>query len=233
MTSSSSAPLHVDVVRVFCDEHGDHGNPLGVILDGAACTSPVERQEIAFELGFSETVFVDDLVTGALRIFTPEQELPLAGHPLVGAAWLLAQRGLAVHQLRPPAGVVPCGLEGPMTWIDALPKWSPPWRLRQLATPADVDAIDAEAEPADTRDYVWAWVDEPAGLVRARFFLREQGIVEDEATGSAALLLCAHVGLPIEIRQGRGSVIQAAPMGGGRVRVQGRVVFHETLTLAR
>lgn len=233
MPTPASTPLQVDVVRVFCDEHGDHGNPLGVILDGAACTSPAERQEIAFELGFSETVFIDDTATGALRIFTPEHELPLAGHPLVGTAWLLAERGLAVHQLRPPAGVVPCGLEARGAWIDALPKWAPRWRLRPLPAPADVDAIDADAEPSDTLDYAWAWVDEPAGLVRARCFVKEHGIVEDEATGSAALRLCAHVGLPIEIRQGRGSVIQAAPMGNGRVRVQGRVVFDETVTLSR
>ena len=71
---------------------------------------------------------------------------------------------------------VPCGLERGGAWIDALPKWAPPWRLRPLATPADVDAIDADAEPADTLDYAWAWIDEPAGIVRARSFVKEHGI---------------------------------------------------------
>lgn len=231
--TADPAGLQVDVVRVFCDDRGGHGNPLGVVLDGAACTATEERQEIAFELGFSETVFVDDAAVGALRIFTPEHELPLAGHPLVGTAWLLAERGHRVHQLRPPAGVVPCGLDRGGAWIDALPKWAPPWQLRPLATPDDVDAIDAEAEPDDTLDYAWAWIDEPAGIVRARSFVKEHGIVEDEATGSAALRLCAELGGPLEIRQGRGSVIHASPMGNGRVRVHGRVVFDETLTLGR
>ncbi len=220
-------------MRVFCDEHGEHGNPLGIVLAGARCADPAARQEIAFELGFSETVFVDDTTTGALRIFTPEHELPLAGHPLVGTAWLLAERGHRVHQLRPPAGTVPCGLERGGAWIDALPKWAPPWRLRPLATPADVDAIDADAESSDTLDYAWAWIDEPAGIVRARSFVKEHGIVEDEATGSAALRLCAEINGPLEIRQGRGSVLLASPMGNGRVRVQGRVVFDQTLTLDR
>ena len=41
-------------------------------------------------LGFSETVYVDDPDTGQLRIFTPAAELPFAGHPLVGTAWLLS-----------------------------------------------------------------------------------------------------------------------------------------------
>ncbi|MBJ7471494.1 MAG: PhzF family phenazine biosynthesis protein, partial [Solirubrobacteraceae bacterium] len=176
--------MKVDVVRVFCDARGEHGNPLGVVLDGAACADAVERQEIAFELGFAETVFIDDRATGSLRIFTPDNELPLAGHPLVGTAWLLAERGTAVHQLRPPAGVVPCGLEGDVTWIDALPKWAPPWRLVQVATPDEVDAIDADAQPENVLDYAWAWIDEPAGLIRARSFVKEHGIVEDEATGS-------------------------------------------------
>ena len=50
------------------------------------------RQKIvATDLGFSETVFVDDPETGELRIFTPTTELPFAGHPLVGTAWLLSK----------------------------------------------------------------------------------------------------------------------------------------------
>lgn len=226
-------PLHVDVVRVFCDEHGDHGNPLGVVLDGGRCPQTAERQEIAFELGFSETVFVDDAATGALRIFTPEHELPLAGHPLVGTAWLLADRGTPVAALRPPAGLVPCEATATGAWIDADPSWGPPWRLRQRGAPADVEAIDAEAQADDALDYVWAWIDEARGEVRARSFVKEHGIVEDEATGSAALQLCAHVDRAITIRQGRGSMLAATPSDPGRVRVEGRVVFSERLALAR
>src|ERR1700712_392608 len=191
--------LRVQVVRVFCDGHDDHGNPLGIVLDGQVIPRAAERQEVAFELGFSETVFVDDRRTAALQIFTPKEQLPLAGHPLVGTAWELAQQGTPVSELRPPAGPVACGLmaDGGGAWIEADPSRSPYWKLTQLATPAEVEALDAESYGENAHDYLWAWSDEPAGRVRARSFASGKGVGEDEATGSAALVLCAAVGRAI------------------------------------
>ena len=78
---------------------------MGVVLEGAEVPE-WDRQAVAADLGFSETVFVDDPERGELRIFTPGTELPFAGHPLVGTAWLLAQEGWGVSVLRPPAGEV-------------------------------------------------------------------------------------------------------------------------------
>ena len=49
----------VTVLRVFSDADGRGGNPLGVVLDGRACRAG-RRQAVAAELGYSETVFVDD-----------------------------------------------------------------------------------------------------------------------------------------------------------------------------
>jgi predicted PhzF superfamily epimerase YddE/YHI9 len=72
--------------------------------------------------------------------------------------------------------------------------------------------------------YAWAWIDEDAGLIRARSFVPEVGVAEDEATGSAALRVCAEVGRPIEVRQGRGSVIWAQPIDDGFVEIGGFVV---------
>ncbi len=58
--------LQLDVVRVFTDDRGQHGNALGIVLDadvGAAGGRPragtAERQRIAAELGYSETIFVE------------------------------------------------------------------------------------------------------------------------------------------------------------------------------
>lgn len=59
------AELHV--LRVFCDAAWSHGNPLGVFLDGDEVPEE-RRQEVAAELGFSETVFVDDAAEGRMRI---------------------------------------------------------------------------------------------------------------------------------------------------------------------
>ncbi|HIF99063.1 MAG TPA: PhzF family phenazine biosynthesis protein [Myxococcales bacterium] len=59
---------------------GSEGNPLGVFLGGRAIAEE-RRQATAADLDYSETVFVDDLSTGRLQIYTPQAELPFAGHP--------------------------------------------------------------------------------------------------------------------------------------------------------
>jgi trans-2,3-dihydro-3-hydroxyanthranilate isomerase len=85
-------PCHV--LRVFTrgDEGGNH---LGVVNDVVEVTTD-QMQAIATDLGYSETVFIDWIDPEAdptVRIFTPADELPFAGHPLVGAAWVLAMLG--------------------------------------------------------------------------------------------------------------------------------------------
>ena len=80
---------HYDVLRVFCGAGGRHGNELAVVRDGSAVPERHERQRLAAKLGFSETVFVDDPEPGAIDIYTPTLRLPFAGHPCVGAGWLL------------------------------------------------------------------------------------------------------------------------------------------------
>ncbi len=72
------------------------GNPLGVFPDAGDLTTE-KMQRIANEFNLSETVFVlppqDANHTKRLRIFTPHQELPFAGHPTVGTAVVLAAIG--------------------------------------------------------------------------------------------------------------------------------------------
>jgi predicted PhzF superfamily epimerase YddE/YHI9 len=204
-------------LRVFVGPDGGGGNPLGAFLDGAA-VAPERRQAVAAELGFSETVFVDD---GAVRIFTPAVELPFAGHPLVGAAWLLAHAGRRTDTLRPPAGDVPTWVDGELTWIRGREEWARLYELRQLASAAEVDALAIPG--GDAMLAYWAWADEPAGRVRARVFPNGIGIDEDEATGAAAVQLGALIGREIAIRQGAGSELHARPGGDGTVAVGGRV----------
>jgi predicted PhzF superfamily epimerase YddE/YHI9 len=217
------ATLHV--LRVFCDEDGGWGNPLGVFLDGAQVAAE-RRQAVAAQLGFSETVFVDDLARGECRIFTPGVELPFAGHPMVGTAWLLAREGHAAEALRPPAGEIQVRREGELLFVAAYPEWSPPWALLQLPDAAAVDGLRGPA-PEVGLCYCWAWEDEAAGGIRSRCFSVDDGIGEDEATGSAAIMLCAELGRPLTIHQGRGSLLQAAPLEDGRAEVGGHVVLDE------
>jgi predicted PhzF superfamily epimerase YddE/YHI9 len=216
------ARLHV--LNVFTDARGEHGNPLGVFAHGDQV--PVaERQPIATALNFSETVFVDDPAAGDLHIYTPASEIPLAGHPLVGTAWLLFELGYETPALRPPAGEVPVWEGDGLVWFRASPEWAPPFQVERLGSPADVDAHPGPGP--DALLYVWAWEDEEAGRIRSRSFPTEAGIEEDEATGSAAMLLISELGRPLTIRQGRGSMITARPGPEGTAEVGGRVVLDE------
>ena len=74
------------------------GNPLAVVLD-ADGLSDAQMQAIAAEFNYSETSFVcradDPAHTAKVRIFTPATELPFAGHPNVGTAYVLAEIGRA------------------------------------------------------------------------------------------------------------------------------------------
>lgn len=81
---------------VFAD-HPGAGNPLGVVVD-ADDLDAAAMQAIAAWTNLSETIFLLPPGGGAdyrVRIFTPRQELPFAGHPSVGAAWAVLDQGLA------------------------------------------------------------------------------------------------------------------------------------------
>jgi trans-2,3-dihydro-3-hydroxyanthranilate isomerase len=93
------------------------GNPLAVFTDGDGLSND-EMLAIAREMNLSETVFVqkptEDRALARLRIFTPQEELKLAGHPVIGTWFLLAELGVVpaqeggVHVMQQTgAGVLP------------------------------------------------------------------------------------------------------------------------------
>lgn len=92
------------------------GNPLAVVLDPEGL-STAQMQAIAREFNYSETTFVlppaDPAHTARVRIFTPTEELPFAGHPNVGTAVVLARRtaGLSAPVFEELAGLVPLTVE--------------------------------------------------------------------------------------------------------------------------
>jgi trans-2,3-dihydro-3-hydroxyanthranilate isomerase len=90
------------------------GNQLAVFTD-ARDLDELTMQELALELGFSETVFVLPPREGGtvrIRIFTPGNEVPFAGHPCLGTAFVLgAPLQLSVVALETGNGIVPVELE--------------------------------------------------------------------------------------------------------------------------
>lgn len=212
------------MLRVFCGADGRFGNRLGVVLDGSSAATREERQAVAGELAYSETVFVDDAARGVIDIYTPTLRLPFAGHPCVGTAWLLG-----VPELVTAAGTVAVRRDGDVTWIAARADWAPPRTLREYGSSGEVDAL--EVPPPGEWIYAWARTDKTDGSVadsfqgvRARGFPgRDDGIDEDEATGAAALLLTAELDRPLAVTQGRGSQIFTRPLADGLIEVGGHV----------
>lgn len=108
-----STRVNFTIVDVFTDTPLQ-GNQLGVFTDARAL-SPGQMQALAKELGFSECAFVLPAEQGGharLRIFTPFEELPFAGHPVLGAAVVLASPlQLGVVNIETTASTIPVFLE--------------------------------------------------------------------------------------------------------------------------
>jgi trans-2,3-dihydro-3-hydroxyanthranilate isomerase len=81
------------IVEVFAEEKYG-GNQLAVFRD-AEMLSEIEMQKIAKEMNYSETTFIlsEERRKGGydVRIFTPKEEVPFAGHPVIGTAYLIQQ----------------------------------------------------------------------------------------------------------------------------------------------
>ena len=107
--------LRYETVDVFT-ERKFGGNPLAVLPD-AAGLSTAQMQSIAAEFNYAETTFVlppkDSKHTAEVRIFTPKAEMPFAGHPNVGTAFVLARLGKITGDklvFEEKAGLVPMDL---------------------------------------------------------------------------------------------------------------------------
>ena len=131
------------------------GNQLAVFTDATGIPE-ARLQDLAREMNFSETVFVYPPEAGGhvkMRIFTPGTELPFAGHPIIGTAFVLAgPLQLIEIRLETGAGVVPVRLEreGPRIvfgWMAQPPATVEPFHEREaLLAALGADATDLPLE---------------------------------------------------------------------------------------
>jgi trans-2,3-dihydro-3-hydroxyanthranilate isomerase len=141
--------LAYHVVDVFTDRPFS-GNPLAVVLD--ADDLPTDAlQAIALEFHLSETAFPmrSSVADYRLRIFTPVMELPFAGHPSVGTAWLLGRLGRirrGVARQESGAGVLPIDVTGDGATLTGGRPWSGPPLDREPWLP--LVGLDADARPS-------------------------------------------------------------------------------------
>lgn len=109
-----SRPMHEYVILDVFTRTPLEGNPVAVFLDGSGL-GETTMQRAARELNLSETVFLGpgepDGADAAVRIFTPNAELPFAGHPVLGTAFVVGERtGRDQVRLATGAGTVPLTL---------------------------------------------------------------------------------------------------------------------------
>jgi trans-2,3-dihydro-3-hydroxyanthranilate isomerase len=145
------------VVDVFTDTPLA-GNQLAVFTDARGIPEEL-LQPLARELNFSETVFVlpaEGNGHALMRIFTPNTELPFAGHPILGTAFVLGgPLQLIELRLETGAGVIPVTLEregprivfGRMT--QPIPTWEPYPRVSELLGALEVDRSELPIELYD------------------------------------------------------------------------------------
>jgi trans-2,3-dihydro-3-hydroxyanthranilate isomerase len=134
------------IADVFCDTALE-GNPLAVFTDPGELDGAT-MQRLARETNLSETVFlVGDVPDGAdvrARIFTPGAELPFAGHPVLGTAFVVGRaRGLTTVRIATGAGIVPVVLvrEGDTIVSGEMEQPIPTWE--PMASPTTRAVLDA------------------------------------------------------------------------------------------
>ena len=184
-----------------------------------------ERQRLASAADQKATVFVAP-DRRRVAMHNRKLERPLIGHALIGAVHVLSRGGVQVDVFDVPAGPVTVGsATAEHHWLRAPAAWAPDQHSRQVRSASEVERI-TEA-PADEPVLVWAWINEARGWVRARFFGPSVGKPEDEACGTACMVLSERLGRELDVLHGmHGSSIAVKPCGDV-VQCTGRCVIDE------
>ena len=198
----------IRIVDVFT-EKPLAGNQLAVVLDGRGLADDM-MQRIAREMNFSETTFIfppdDPSHAARVRIFTPGMELPFAGHPTIGTAWVLSDEGRVkgdAFTLEEKVGPVGVRFEGRLVWMTHPPlTYGRVLAHKQVAAtigvPEDAIVHDVPAQVATTGN--------PLLFVA----LRDAGVVDSAAPDPA------HVGKLLK-GTGANGVFLFAVTGPGRM----------------
>lgn len=200
----------MNILKVFTNEKGEYGNSVGIIIDTDNKIDKNEHQKMATDSGFSEIVFINNLENKEISIYTPQREIPFAGHAIVGTSYFLNHKyNLNIIQLNSIGGPIDTWSENNLTWVSCSLSITPNWNLAQLNSVDLVEKITVEEAKDKEHCVVWAWIDKEKGLIRARTFAADWGIPEDEANGSGSMKLAVLLNQEITIVHGKGSVIHA------------------------
>ncbi|QQS18108.1 PhzF family phenazine biosynthesis protein [Candidatus Saccharibacteria bacterium] len=106
-------------LAVFVDSAGDGGDWLTVVDDRENDINETARMELATSYGHAETSFVESFDPARVTFYNPVTgEVPFAGQPMVGTAWLLGKLlGYVPNNITCGAGHVETWQEGDITWL--------------------------------------------------------------------------------------------------------------------
>ena len=223
----------IHVIKVFVNKNNDFGNPVGIVEDTEHELNDNDRRKIAKDLNFSETVFIDNFGTEpVINIFNPIHKVKFAGHAVLGTVDFISKN------IDGNVGHIICGKEAiqvnsknGLTHIKAPLKIMPTWNYEKVSLPVKVEELSSREMANKQHLFVWAWINEKVGTVRARTFASDWGIPEDEANGSGSMVLASHLNRDLEIQHGKGSIIYARPINndfaevGGATNTEDDIIF--------
>src|SRR5262245_53870800 len=141
------------IVNVFTqDRRPLSGNPLCVFEPGTELDART-MQALARQFNLSETTFIlpSSRANARVRIFTPSYEMPFAGHPTLGTAFVCRALGLGGDSLtlEMPAGLIPVQARGDRWTLEAnAPTWRAPTQSRDaLAAALGIEPDDVGEQP--------------------------------------------------------------------------------------
>jgi trans-2,3-dihydro-3-hydroxyanthranilate isomerase len=192
------------IVDVFTDAPLE-GNPVAVFTDGAGLPDEI-MQRAARELNLSETVFLlpgEDGADARARIFTPYVELPFAGHPVLGTAFVLGERlGADEVRLLTGSGLVRIALQRRDGMIvfgemeQPIPTWQPFERPDELLAALGVDGSELPIEVYDNGPrHTFVVLADEAAVARLR---PDLGALAD--LGPVGVSCCAQAGGRVKTR---------------------------------
>ncbi|MGH2728535.1 MAG: PhzF family phenazine biosynthesis protein, partial [Actinomycetota bacterium] len=189
------------------------GNALAVFPDPGA-VDPARMPRIAREMNLSETTFVTAIRPDGydLRIFTPADELPFAGHPTLGTAWVLRELGAVAGDRviqRSEAGETPVEFDGDRVWLE------------RTGTPGeDIDdvaeVVGSIGAPADAVGFDAAALGGASAVLRPA--IADAGVAQLMLPLSSPEVVAA-LRAPPWVRI-TGGVFCFAPLGRGRVKAR-------------
>jgi predicted PhzF superfamily epimerase YddE/YHI9 len=212
------------ILKVFVNEEENFGNPVGIILDLENNINQEARQKMAIESRFSEIVFINNLEKRDISIFSPTRQIPFAGHAVVGVAnFLIHEQKLQVDKLVSMNNEIRVKEYDNLTWVEGKISILPKWNFKQLSSSVDIEQLTLSHTKEYQHTFIWAWIDEDKGIVRARTFATDWEIPEDEANGSGSMKLAYDLKKSLTIIHGKGSIIHANYINSETAEIGGLV----------